>query len=56
MTYEAVCNHAEWHIEHRDNYVWYIRGGELDGQYYRGHYPHLVDDYEGCVELWWWEE
>lgn len=56
MTYDAVCNHAEWHAKHKGNYVWVICGGELDGTYYRSHFPNLIDDYEGHVELWWWDD
>jgi len=39
-----------------DTFVWYVRGGELDGTYYRQHFPNLVDDYDGEIVLWHWDE
>lgn len=56
MTYEAVCNDAEWHAKHSGNYVWVIKGGELDGTYYQSHFPNLIDEYDGEVVLWHWTD
>jgi len=56
MTYEGVCKAAEWRAENKGQYIWYIKGGELDGTYYRSHFPQLIDEYESGVQLWWWEE
>lgn len=55
MTYEAVCDDAKWRAKHKGSYVWYIRGGELDGTYYRSHFPNLIDGYDGEVVLWYWD-
>lgn len=40
----------------RDSFIWYIRGGELDGMYFRSHFPNLIDEYEGEVVLWYWDD
>lgn len=50
MTDDCYC----WTSE--DTFVWYIRGGELDGTYYRQHFPELVEGYDGEVVLWHWED
>lgn len=41
---------VRWSSE--DTFIWYINGGVLDGTFFFQHYPNLVDDYEGHVELW----
>jgi len=57
MTYEAVVNHADWHAENKGNYCWVIcSNDELDGTYFRAHMPNLIDDYDGHLELWWWDD
>lgn len=56
MTYEAVCNHAEWHAKNKGRYAWVIVGGEMDGTFFTTHMPQLIDEYDGHLELWWWND